>query len=109
MCRLIGAKPALDTSRRPFGTLIAMTVIAGIRRVMGDGQIWAGNSETVISPIIITHVKPSGHMAINALRSCPVDGAYGQALRIFTVLMMLLRIILVALVAAATELIAFGL
>src|SRR5213083_3040281 len=58
--------PALDRRRRPFRRLVAVTVIACVRRAERCGDVRPRNAEAVVVPSIDDHVGAGRHMARRA-------------------------------------------
>ena len=67
MCRSIRAKPLLYLFCSPVGGLFTVAVIAGIGGAVGDAEIRSRNTKAMIATVIIAHIEPPWHMAINAL------------------------------------------
>ena len=63
------AKPLLYLFCSPVGGLFAVAVITGIGGAMGNRQIGSWNTKAMIAAIIVAHIEPSRHMAVNTLGS----------------------------------------
>src|SRR5208337_1554390 len=62
-------KPFRDVLCAPIGGSIGMALRAGIGRPDRRREIWPGDANAVIAPVVHLHVGFRGHVAIDALRA----------------------------------------
>ena len=72
MRRSLRAKPAHYLLRSPVCRLFTVAVITGIGGAMGNTEIWSWNTKAVIATVIVDHIEPPWHMAVNALSTLQI-------------------------------------